>query len=316
MKCTTRYAIVKKENSEGMISKVSLIDLINETITYNKAWLLSAVALFLFVIIYGVTKHVATKRLNNQYDRISESLSLYLEAFSTIKSNSNYLELEQNNLWIALHKCRTAPHIKSNLQGQIELYLQEPTPTRLTMVTEELGDELETLRKKRRELLQQIESPSFGCLLWQTFSPVIPFIFAVLLYYDLYAFIQLIAHSNWSELHYEDIEKWSSWLGLNIAIITAYPLCTLRFKKARNVLLALAITAMGAVGGFILLVAPYLVVLQLLLIVVGLSMTEDKSRRKRPFAGMTQVREIAENSKPSQDRALHQPPSSNNSEQE
>lgn len=316
MKCTTRYAIVKKENSEGMISKVSLIDLINETITYNKAWLLSAVALFIFVIIYGVAKHVATKRLINQYDRISETLSLYLDAYSILESTSKSSQPEQNTVLLALHKCRTAPHIKANLQGQIELYLQEPTPTRLTMVQHALGDELETLRKKRRELLRQMESPSFGFLLWQTISPAIPFIFAVLLYYDLYAFIQLITLSNWSGFHYGDIETWSSWLGLNIAMITAYPLCTLRFKKARNVLLALTITAVGAVGGFILFVAPYLVVLQLLLILVGLSMTEEKSRRKRPFAGMTQVTEIKENPKPSQDRALHQPPSSNNSERE
>ena len=161
-----------------------------------------------------------------------------------------------------------------------------------------------------------MESPSFGYLLWQTISPGIPFIFAVLLYYDLYAFIQLIGHSNPTGLHYGDIETWSSWLGLNIALITAYPLCTLRFKKARNVLLALAITAIGVVGGFILLLAPYLVVLQLLLILVGLSMAEEKSRRKRPFAGMTQVTEITENPKPSPYRNVHPSPSSNNSEQE
>ncbi|MGG0823869.1 hypothetical protein ABE099_13430 [Paenibacillus turicensis] len=321
MKCTTRYAIVKEENSEGMISKVPYHihepNLLNQELPI----FLIIVGLFLFIMIYGITKYLAAKRLHNQYERMSDTLSLYVEVWGTIAdatSEATYeqLHLEKNKILIALHKCKTSPHIKPNLQGQIELYIQESSQTRLYMVKQALEDEIEVLRKKRQNLLKQIESPSFGQLLWQTTAPVIPCLFAIILFFDLNVLLLLVLNTTWMHLDSIEFEAWLSWIGLNIAIFVAYPLFTARFRKLRQILLALLISGLGVLGTIIAFTSPYVVGLQIILIMIGLSMTGEKLRRKRPFAGMTQVRELEENPKPSPHRDVHPSPSSNNSEQE
>lgn len=321
MKCTTRYAIVKKENSEGMISKVSYPIQEPNPINQELPIFLLIIGLFLFIMIYGITKYLAAKRLHNQYERMGDTLSLYVEVWGTIADATpeaayEHLPLEQNKILIALHKCKTSPHIKPNLQGQIELYIQESSHTRLYMVKQALEDEIEVLQKKRQNILKKIESPSFGQLLWQTTAPVIPCLFAVILFFDLYTLLGLLVNTTWMYLDSRDLEAWLSWIGLNLAIFVAYPLCTARFRKARHILLALLISGLAVLGMVIDLLSPYVVVLQIILIIIGLSITGEKLRRKRPFAGMTQVREIEENPKPSPHRDDHPSPSSNNSEQE
>lgn len=321
MKCTTRYAIVKKENSEGMISKVSYPIQEPNPINQELPIFLLIIGLFLFIMIYGITKYLAAKRLHNQYERMSDTLALYVEVWGTIADATpevayEHLPLEQNKILIALHKCKTSPHIKPNLQGQIDLYIQESSHTRLYMVKQALEDEIEILQKKRQNILKKIESPSFGQLIWQNTAPVIPCLFAVILFFDLYTLLGLLVNTTWMYLDSRDLEAWLSWIGLNLAIFVAYPLCTARFRKARHILLALLISGLGVLGMVIDLMSPYVVVLEIILIIIGLSITGEKLRRKRPFAGMTQVREIEENPKPSPHRDVHPSPSSNNSEQE
>lgn len=321
MKCTTRYAIVKKENSEGMISKVPYHIQEPNLIHQKLPIFIIIVGLFLFIMIYGITKYLAAKRLHNQYERIGDTLSLYEEVWGTIADTTSetdykHLPLEPNKILIALHKCKTSPHIKPNLQGQIELYIQESSETRLSMVKQALEDEIEVLQKKRQNLLKQIESPSFGQLLWQTTAPVIPCLFAIILFFDLNALLLLVLNTTGMHLDLIELEAWLSWIGLNIAIFVAYPLCTARFRRLRHILLALLISGLGVLGMAINLTSPYVVVLQIILIIIGLSMTGEKLRRKRPFAGMTQATKIEENPKSSPHRDVHPSPSSNNSEQE
>lgn len=304
-----------------MISKVSYPIKEYNPLNQELPITLIIVGLFLFIIIYGIAKYLATKRLHNQYERIGDTLTLYAEVWGTIadvtpESAYEHLHLEKNKILIALHKCKTSPYIKPNLQGQIELYIQESSLARLYMVKQALEDEIDVLRKKRQNIVKQIESPSFGELLWQTIAPVIPCLFATILFFDLYTLLQLVANTTWTDLNAIELEAWLSWIGLNIAIFVAYPLFTARFRKIRHILLALVITGLGVLGMVIVLTSPYVVVLQIILVMIGLSMPGEKLRRKRPFAGMTQAIEIKENPKPSPHRDIDPSPSSNNSEQE
>ncbi|MNC66137.1 hypothetical protein D3C75_1165050 [compost metagenome] len=80
---------------------------------------------------------------------------------------------------------------------------------------------------------------------------------------------------------------WIRWLCVNLALLTAYPLCTAQLKKAHYILLSLGITIVGIIAWYLPITAPYVLGVQLIMLIIGISTKDDKPRKKRPFAGHT-----------------------------
>ncbi|MNJ51535.1 hypothetical protein D3C77_468440 [compost metagenome] len=167
------------------------------------------------------------------------------------------------------------------------MYSLRPEADRLMMVYQQLEIEMEHLRRKRIHLLELIESPRLGSLLWQLIAPAIPFVFTVILFFDFYALTWLITQSQRVDISYEMINDWLAWLCINIALLTAYPLCTAQLKKAHYILLSLGITIVGIIAWYLPITAPYVLGVQLIMLIIGISTKDDKPRKKRPFAGHT-----------------------------
>lgn len=266
-----------------MISKVSSLEWIDWT-------LLDVIALILFVIIYGLAKYRASQKLKDKYDRLGYTMELYLEIWGEItKFNSipSPSDIELHTFIATLKKCKAAPHITSNLLGQIEMYSLRPEADRLLMVYQQLEIEMEHLRKRRITLLERIESPRLGSLLWQLIAPIIPFVFAVIIFFDFCVLTRLITYSLHTDMSYKIITDWIIWLCINLALLTAYPLCTAQLKKAHYILLSLGITIVGIIAWYFPIIAPYILGLQLILLIIGITTKDDKPRKKRPFAGHT-----------------------------
>lgn len=266
-----------------MISKVSSLEWMDWT-------LLDVIALILFVIIYGLAKYRASQKLKDEYDRLGYTMDLYLEIWGEItkfNSISSPSDIELHTFIATLKKCKAAPHITSNLLGQIEMYSLHPEGDRLMMVYQQLELEMELVRKKRIHVLERIESPRLGSLLWQLIAPVIPFVFAVIIFFDFHALTWLISQSQHTEVSYELVTDWITWLCINLALLTAYPLCTAQLKKAHYILLSLGITIVGIIAWYFPIAAPYFLGIQLIMLIIGISTKDDKPRKKRPYAGHT-----------------------------
>ncbi|SDG30264.1 hypothetical protein SAMN04488542_13427 [Fontibacillus panacisegetis] len=250
-------------------------------------------ALCLFLAIYAITKWRMEKRESYRLKRLNSSLKLYASATGPLIRGAESLQLpteEQQLLMDVLLECRAAPYITSDLLGQINAYAHDQDNSRLTLLLKTIERESDRLIEEQDKLLHRIETPGWGYSLWKQIYPAIPFLFALALFYLFGWLIQLLFQMSSPQLGLSDLlSKWSLFGSALFSLILLYPaLMNSNRPTASSFLLKVWSIIIALLFLFHLInpmFAPYILVVQMILFLIGFRFTGNRSRKSRPFAG-------------------------------
>ncbi|WP_331846527.1 hypothetical protein [Paenibacillus haidiansis] len=254
-------------------------------------------ALALFLGLYGATEWGIARRERSRLYRLNGSLELYAAAQAPLiqaagaGAGQELSPGQAEALLTRLLACRAASYATEDMLAQIAAYAGDLDAARLPLLLKTLERESERLCKERDKLLRRAESPGWGYSLWKGIRPAIPFLFAAALLY-LIAWLLRALHGDVPLAEYgaeELVNSWSWFASALLSLLLLYPaLMGIYRPNAGSKLLkgwAVFIAALFLLHLLGPEVAPYILVIQVLLFLLGFRFSGGKPRKSRPFAG-------------------------------
>lgn len=191
-----------------------------------------------------------------------------------------------------LTACLAAPYISADLRFQISAYERDPDPARLGPLHRIISREAARLADEYEELLGACEQPGWGRSIWRQLRPALPFVFlaaAALLCTWLAQTLYDLPPSYEQGYRVGLIRSLAVFLSglLSLLMFGRALLSERRFSPSgllqRGWALLIGLLFLIHLAG--LRFAPYVLVLQLLLLFFGFIWTDKEPRRNRPFVG-------------------------------
>lgn len=301
--------------------RVSLSEWITWLQQHERTVLTSFLALSLFLGLYVASERKTSRRERSRLDHLRYSLELYSAAAGPLIRAVNRTgdsPNEQELLSDKLLACRAAPYITADLLTQIGAYINDQDPTRLPLLQKSLERESEHLIEERESLLSGIERPGWGLSFWQQIRPIVPFLFSLALFFCLCWLFQLIEESRMGTANSDLslLNSWTCFASVLFSLLVLYPaLIGGRRRTEGSALLwslSIFIALLGLLHTISLELAPYIFGAQVLLFLLGFTLTGSKPRKSRPYVG--HYVQDQENAQPieSSDEELHSEKSSDN----
>lgn len=265
----------------------------------------ACIALLLFLGLYIASSRKSAQVSAGRLHQLSRTLELYSAAAGLLYRISN-LEEQQNQFFCdedqasfttplldKLLACRAAPYASTDLLGQIAVYAGDRDPARLPLLLRTIERESERLIEEREKLLEQTEQPSWGQVVWQQVRHIIPFIYAVILFFMLNWLLYLSADTFTLTHHRADqtelILMWVRFSSVSFSLLLLYPAIMGRQRPSSGTLLLRGLGGFIALLAFVhfagLMLAPYILTVQVLLFAAGFRLVGGKPRKARPFVG-------------------------------
>ncbi|GGH37713.1 hypothetical protein GCM10008013_45350 [Paenibacillus segetis] len=261
---------------------------------HERTVLTSFLALSLFLGLYVASERKTSRRERSRLDHLRYSLELYSAAAGPLMREVNRIgdsPNEQELLSDKLLACRAAPYVTADLLTQIGAYIHDQDPTRLSLLQKTLERESEHLIEERETLLNGMERPGWGLSFWQQIRPIIPFLFALALFFCLCWLFQLIEISRMATANsgLTLLNSWTSFASVLFSLIVLYPaLMGGRRRTEGSALLwtlSIFIALLGMLHTINLELAPYILGAQVLLFLSGFTLAGSKPRKSRPYVG-------------------------------
>lgn len=263
----------------------------------------ACIALLLFLGLYIASSRKSAQVSAGRLHQLGRTLELYSAAAGLLYRTTSLEELQEQFsgdedqagpttlLLDKLLACRAAPYASTDLLGQIAVYAGDQDPARLPLLLRTIERESERLIEEREKLLEQTEQPGWGQIVWQQVRHIIPFLYAVILFFMLYWLLYLSAETltHHRRDQTELILMWVRYVSISFSLLLLYPAIMGRQRPSSGTLL------LRGLGGFIALLAcvhfaglmlsPYILTLQVLLFAAGFRLAGGKPRKMRPFVG-------------------------------
>lgn len=292
---------------------LSLTEWMNSFWMFGMSWLGIILGLTGLIVSYAVTIKFSAERIRSRIDRIGTSLQLYAAAESALLTMSEETVRSREDRQLLLDRllsCRSAPYITADITAQIAAYAEDPDAARLPLLLKTLQRESERLCMERGLLLRRSERPGWGYSFWRQIRPAIPFLFIIALLTLFNWLVYLIGVMNVADASLAGlINAWSQFVSALFSLILLYPAMMDGDRPSTGYLLLrlwsiliAGLYLLNLIGGAF---APYILVLQVLLFLVGFRFTGSKPRRSRPFAGHTQEDSQESSSAPSPEPTEH-----------
>ncbi|WP_322907632.1 hypothetical protein [Paenibacillus campi] len=184
--------------------------------------------------------------------------------------------------------CKAAPYADRELIERIDQYLDERSRQSMLLLYRTLQLQISRLTRERHNLLARGEQPQWGMLFGLTLRPLLPVLVlllegALLLYslYDLHN-----AYTAGPPIPFFAIVRFISCTG---SLLLLYGVLSAAFResgrRASFVIIALLIAALSLLHLIGWTAAPYILLVQVLMFVVGYRFTREPKRKERPYAG-------------------------------
>lgn len=255
----------------------------------------AAVTALTFIALYTAARSSAWRIEQARLERLRLSLELYAAAAGPLQRAVEQRGANADTpalLMDRLQACKAAPYLTADLQGQIGAYLADGDEARLPLLHRALDREAVRLMEERARLLANAEQPGWGLSLWLQLRAMLPFAFAVaavLLTAWLLQALGAAPAAGSSEAAWTRAAIWARFASILLSLLLLYPvLLASRRPGSSTILLRLlsifiALLALIHLAG--LETSLYVLAVQLLLFVLGFSLTGTKPRKARPFAG-------------------------------
>ncbi|WP_433945274.1 hypothetical protein [Paenibacillus sp. SN-8-1] len=256
---------------------------------------LAAVTALTFIALYAAARSSAWRVEQARLERLRHSLELYSAAAGPLQRT-----LEQRGadtdasalLMDRLQACKAAPYLTADLQGQIGAYLADGDEARLPLLHRALDREAVRLMEERAKLLSRAEQPGWGLSLWLQLRALLPFAFAaaaVLLTAWLLQALGDAAAAGGSDAAWTRAAIWARFASILLSLLLLYPVLLENRRPGGSIVLLRLLSIFIALLALIHLAgletSLYVLAVQLLLFVLGFSLTGTKPRKARPFAG-------------------------------
>ncbi|USB33720.1 hypothetical protein [Paenibacillus sp. YPG26] len=256
---------------------------------------LAAVTALTFIALYAAARSSAWRTEQARLERIRLSLELYGAAAGPLQRAA-----EQRGacadadalLMDRLQACKAAPYLTADLQGQIGAYLADGDEARLPLLHRALDREAVRLMEERAKLLARSEQPGWGLSLWQQLQAMLPFAFAaaaVLLTAWLLQALGDAAAAGGSEAAWTRAAIWARFASILLSLLLLYPALLANRRPGGSTSLLRLLSLFTALLALVHLAgletSLYVLAVQLLLFLLGFSLTGAKPRKARPFAG-------------------------------
>ncbi|MFD1884647.1 hypothetical protein [Paenibacillus wenxiniae] len=184
--------------------------------------------------------------------------------------------------------CKAAPYADQELIERIDQYLAERSRQSMLLLYRTLEMQISRLTRERRSLLARGEQPHWGMLFGLTLRPLVPFI-ALLLEGALLLHSLSDIHNAYAAgppFPFFAVLRFVSCTG---ALLLLYGVLSAGFResgrRASFVGMALLIAAISLLHLLGLTAAPYILIVQVLVFIVGFRFTREPQRKERPYAG-------------------------------
>lgn len=313
--------------TEGVIPLVPLMQVWSWVAEHPAGPYLSALTAVIFIVLYSSARSRTWREEQARLDRLRQSLELYASVAGPLQRTAERRGLTGEDLALLsdrLQACKAAPYLTADLQGQISAYLADGDEARLPHLHRALEREAARLMDERGKLLARSEQPGWGLSLWLQLRPMLPFAFAaaaVLLTASLLQALGAAPADGSSEAAWTRAAIWARFASILLSLLLLYPVLleNRRHTGSSRVLqrllsILIALLALIHLAG--LTTALYVLAVQLLLFVLGFSLTGTKPRKTRPFAGHYDEETVQAlplsspagmNSAVSEDRPEHEP---------
>ncbi|MEW4371207.1 hypothetical protein [Paenibacillus kandeliae] len=262
-------------------------------------WIWPSVAMLaLLAAVYGFSAAQRKRTDRERMRRIEVSLNHFTRAaghlYPVVSATGNASPVSSSERSEAaltaevVLACKSAPYADHELVERIDRYLEMQNRQALLLLYRTLEMNISRLTRERKQLLARGEQPHWGLLFWLTLRPLLPLL--VLLLEGA-----LLVHS-WQALHIAQLTGPPApffvvlrLISLTGALLLLYGVLSAQFRESGRrtsfVINALIIAALGLLHLFGLMVAPYVLIVQVLVFAVGYRFTREPKRKERPYAG-------------------------------
>ncbi|MEC0091578.1 hypothetical protein [Paenibacillus macquariensis] len=268
---------------------------INTLSSSVEGFILAGLMVVLFIWLYIRTAIQLQTTGKEQLERLQKSLMLYSRVTGPL---SEMMEREDHSLeeicqLIALlEECKAAPLLTSDLHEQIDAYIRERDPSRLSMLHKTWVREVNRRIEEQSTLLRKWDRPSWGFSFWGLLKPALPFMALVaILIWSLQLYQTLI---GLPESHV--IYAWARFVSCVIATASLYLVFMYTRRLPYNLVYTGLYVLIALVALFHLLglnMALYIISVQVILFIAGFTFTTKRTRRERPYAGRDLVITVA-----------------------
>ncbi len=184
--------------------------------------------------------------------------------------------------------CKAAPYADQELIERIDHYLDKRDRQSMLLLYRTLEMQISRLTRERRSLLARGEQPHWGMLFGLTLRPLLPFI-ALLLEGALLLYSLDDIHNAYVAGPPFPFFAILRFLSCTAALLLLYGVLSAGFResgrRASFVIMALLIAAISLLHLLGLSAAPYILIVQVLVFIVGFRFTREPKRKERPYAG-------------------------------
>ncbi len=268
---------------------------INTLSSSVEGFILAGLTVVLFIWLYIRTALQLQTARREQLERLQKSLLLYSRVtgpLSEMMERENHSQDEISQLVSLLEECKAAPILTSDLHEQIDAYIRERDPSRLSMLHKTWVREVNRRIEEQSTLLRKWDRPSWGFSFWVLLKPALPFVALVaILVWGLQLYQTLIGLPESNVIH-----AWARFISCVIATASLYLVFMYTRRLPLNLLYTGLYVLIAAVALFHLLglnMALYIISVQVILFIAGFTLTTKRTRRERPYAGRDLVVEVA-----------------------
>ncbi|MNU39850.1 hypothetical protein D3C71_285530 [compost metagenome] len=256
---------------------------------------LAAVTALTFIALYAAARSSAWRVEQARLERLRLSLELYAAAAGPLQRAAEQRGANADAealLMDRLQACKAAPYLPADLLGQIGAYLADGDEARLPLLHRALDREAVRLMEERAKLLARAEQPGWGLSLWLQLRALLPFAFAaaaVLLTAWLLQALGAAPAAGGSDAAWTRAAIWARFASILLSLLLLYPVLLENRRPGGSMVLLRLLSIFIALLALIHLAgletSLYVLAVQLLLFVLGFSLTGTKPRKARPFAG-------------------------------